>query len=121
MYGKRPEYRDKLDSFLNGLENEKIGSYYLNLDFISKNHKCMKLEITNSTGIVMDAYYKISESKFERINMCQEDVKIILDEHAISTIIMSSYNIKNILFSEFLFGHIKFSGLTFNDMVGAFK
>lgn len=121
IYEKREDYRDKLNPFFDSLGNEKVGLYYLNLDFFQRNHKYLEIRVVNSTGGVADACYAILVNKLSRTTSCQNDIEIILDEHAMSSMIMSSYRMKDIILSEFLFGHIKIHGLKFQDFLGVLK
>ena len=121
LYEKRPDYRDKLNPFFDSLENEKVGLYYLNLGFLQRNHNYLTIKIVNSSGVVAETCYEIKENRLERVGNCQKDLEIILDDHAMSSIIYSSYTMKNILFSEFLFGHAKINGLKLQDVFGVLK
>ena len=121
LYERRPDYMDKLNPFFDSLENEKVGLYYLNLGVLQKNHKYLAIEVVNSTGVVKEACYDIQENKLKRVESCQKDLEIIFDEHAISSMITSSYSAKNLLFSEFLFGHVKINGLKLQDAFGVLK
>lgn len=120
-FNKAIYVNDKLDPFLNSIANKKIGLYYFDLESMQKLHKYVSIEIVNSTGIIKRACYEINADSLKMIPECKDDVQIILDEHAASTIILGSMRPFNVLFSEFLMGHIRFKGLTINDFLMVLK
>ena len=121
MFDKEIDVSDKLEPFLDSLENTKIGAYYFHLGNMQKLHKYLSIEFINSTGTIKKVCYEIQSEKLERTAECENDIQIILDEHATSTIILGSMRPFNVLFSEFLMGHVKFEGLTFYDLMMVLK
>jgi len=110
LYNKRLDVDAKIDLFLIGLENKKLFNY-----FQIKNHKYLNVKILTANKTI-EKCYKILEKKLEETNNCVEDINVALDRHAISTIINNPYNLRSVLFSEFLTGHVKITGLRINDI-----
>lgn len=117
MFDKRLDVRERLDPFLIGLENEKISEYYLNLKKLHKTHTHLTIKFVNSTATIKEVCYEIQPDRLKKTSKCMEDLQIILDEHAASSLILSSFYPQNILFSEFLTGHVKVKGIKLNDIL----
>jgi hypothetical protein len=117
LFDKTKDVKDKLDPFLDSIENPKIGFYYIDLGNLQKTHKYISLEFVNSTGTIKKACYEIHSDKLKRILECKDDVQIILDEHATSMLIFGPTRPFYILLSESLMGHVKFKGLTLYDFL----
>lgn len=116
LFNVRPSINDKVEPFLNSLTNEKIGLYYLNFDkFEGKN---IRISVINGSKNIADRCYSVSKGKMVKTSLttCSNDIEIIMDDHAVGSLVAYSYNMKNVLFSEFLFGHIKIKGL---GLIGA--
>jgi hypothetical protein len=120
LFDKRPSIEGRIDYFLKGLENPKL-PYNLNLEELSKNHDYLTVEILNSTSVYRRACYQILPDRLKRVDDCKNDLEIILDEHAASSIISASYYPQNTLFSEFIFSHIKIVGFKFRDVLAILK
>ena len=116
IFNKRPAPANKVELFLKGFENEKIGLYYFNLGKLSKSHSNILLSITDDIGKKHDACYAITATSLKRTDNCKKDIVISLDNHAIGSLLANSYDAKNILLSEFLTGHFKITGLGLNDI-----
>jgi hypothetical protein len=113
LYNKRPDVDTKINLFFIGLENKKLFNY-LQL----KNHKYLNIEIFTANETI-ERCYKILDEKLEKTDNCVEDIKVIFDEHSISTIINSPHNLRSMLFSEILTGHAKITGLRITDISNA--
>ena len=120
FFDKRPAISGRIEYFLKGLENPKL-PYHLNLEKLHRNHNYLTIEIINSTSTIRKVCYQILSDRLKIIEDCKEDLEITMDEHAASSIIVASYYPQNTLFSEFIFGHIKVSGFTFDDILAILK
>jgi hypothetical protein len=120
LFDKRLPIEGRIDYFLKGLENPKL-PYQLNLESLSSNHQYLTIEIVNSTSTIRKACYRIMPDRLKMTDDCKDDLQIVLDEHAASSLISASYNPQNVLFSEFIFGHIRFQGLKFEDILAIFR
>jgi hypothetical protein len=115
VFDKRPPIEGRVDYFLSSLDNPKL-PYYLNLNALHQRHNNLIIEIVNSTSTIRKACYQIMPDRLVGTTECGNDLKIVLDEHAASSIISASYYPLNTLFSELMFGHVKLSGFTLGDI-----
>jgi hypothetical protein len=74
----------------------------------------------NSAGTIKKVCYEIQSDRLKMVAECEDDIRIILDEHATSIIIFGPMRPFNIMLSEFLTGHAKFEGLTLYDYLYTF-
>ena len=116
VFNKRPAPSQKIDLFLKGFENEKIGLYYFNLGKLSKSHSNILLSITDDIGKKHEACYDITTTSLKKTNDCKKDIVISLDNHAMGSLLANSYDAKNIILSEYLTGHFKITGLGLKDI-----
>lgn len=115
FFDKRLSLEGRIDYFLSSLDNPKL-PYYLNLNALHQRHNNLIIEIVNSTSTIRKACYQIMPDRLVGTTECGNDLKIMLDEHAASSIISASYYPLNTLFSELVFGHVKLSGFTLGDI-----
>lgn len=107
----------KVDLFLIGLNDEKILVDYLKP---TTSHKYLTVKIT-TPSTTKEICYEISSKKLVETTRCAKDIEIDLDEHSVGSLTAAPYNSRNVLFSEFLTGHIKISGLRLNDVFAVLK
>jgi hypothetical protein len=117
LYDHRTVNNRKVDLFVIGLEDEKILTDYLKP---STSHKCLAVKII-TPSITKEIYYEISNKKLVRTDKCVKDIEITLDEHAVGSLTTAPYNSRNVIFSEFLMGHIRISGLKLKDFFTVLK
>lgn len=117
LFNHRTVNDRKVDLFVIGLEDEKILNEFLKP---STSHKYVTVKIT-TPSITKEICYEISSKNLVETNKCVEDIEIDLDEHAVGSLTTAPYNSRNVIFSEFLTGHIKVSGLRLNDVFTVLK
>jgi hypothetical protein len=117
LYNKRIVNDRKIDLFIIGLEDEKILTRYLNPN---TPHKYMTVKII-TPNTTRELCYEISSKKMIRITNCTKDIEITLDEHAVGSFTAAPYNPRSVLFSEFLMGHIRVTGIKLNDILTVLK
>ena len=120
FFDKRPPIDGRIDYFLMGLENPKL-PYHMNFERLHVNHEFLRIKIVNSTSTLRDVCYNILPDGLKIVDSCKEDLTVVLDEHAAVSLITMSYYPQNTLLSEFIFGHVKVSGLKFNDILAILK
>jgi hypothetical protein len=115
LFNERPDINGKIEPFLDSLTNKKIGLYYLNFDKFQG--KDVRISVISGSKKIADRCYSVSSEGMIKASLttCSNNIEIIMDDHAIGSFVASSYQMKNILFSEFLFGHIKIKGLRLID------
>lgn len=107
----------KMQRFLYSLENQKIGIYYIDFNKLGKTHNSLIPNLEDSKGDRHSLCYEILPDRLVRSGNCTEDIIITFDKHAVGSFITASFNPKGIIFSEFLFGHVKIKGLSFSDIL----
>jgi hypothetical protein len=120
LFDNRPPLDGRLDYFLNALESTKA-PYSFNLESLHKSHKYMRLDVVNSSSVIRSVCYEILQDRFKSTESCDYDFRIVLDEHAVRSIIAASYYPQNTLFSEFLFGHIHVYGMKLSDILAILR
>ena len=116
LFNDRPITEDKADLFLKTLTQPKT-SYYLDFSRLSKDHDNLRLKISSQKGIVRDVCYKITNKTLNPTSESCNDIVVELDDHALGTIILSSFHPREALFSEFITGHIKITGLGVDEIL----
>jgi len=117
LFNHRTVSNRKVDLFVIGLEDEKILNDFLKP---STSHKYLTVKIA-TPSITKEICYEISSKNLVETNKCVKDIEINLDEHAVGSLTTAPYNSRNVIFSEFLTGHIRISGVKLNDFLTVLK
>jgi len=96
-----------IEYFFQAVENPKALRFYGSLSTFGNT---LAIEV-QSNGATRKACYSIG-AETKRIPLCNADITITLDEHAFGSLIRADYYAKGTLASEYLFGHVKITGVS---------
>ena len=116
IYGEIPDRTKGFEVFLKAADFQDAVKYYgrilpanesISLIYPDKNSTEMWCMIGKETGLRI--------TKF--LNRCDTRT-VIVDNHAASVLVLSSWHMRGIMLSEFITGHIKVEGITMTDIYG---
>ncbi len=109
LFDKRGFREDQLDDFLASMGSEKSLNFFPQIGKTLKGYGCLEISVAGTYQ--RSLFYKMSEGKATKTDLCKADIKIILNDHSIGSIIYGSYNALGVILSEILSGNLQIEGL----------